>query len=125
LAGNSLVNKSAKLSDVCTLAICTMPAATASLTLWYAIELCFFFNVDVGMVALVITDLLSPKIFAGQSMGIPNMRSLYRRASTISMQIRIAMNSEPKVDVSIVLCALENHIIGAQLRYSNIPVCER
>jgi len=38
-----------------------IPAATASHTQWYAIELCFFFYVDVGIVVFVMTDLLSQK----------------------------------------------------------------
>jgi hypothetical protein len=58
-------------------------------------------------VALVMIDLLSLKIFAGPSIGMPNIRSLYLRASTISTQILMAINSAPNVDVSTVLCALE------------------
>jgi len=53
-----------------------IPAATASVTLWYVIELCFFFKVEVGIVALVMTDLLSQKTFAGPSIGTPNIQSL-------------------------------------------------
>lgn len=43
-------------------------------------------------------------------------------ASIVSTAIFMAMNSEPMVDVSTVACALENHAIGAELRYRRIPV---
>ena len=65
-------------------------------------ELCFFLRVEVGTVAFVTTDLLSQKTLAGPSIGIPNMRNLYLNASNISTIIRIAMNSEPKVEDSTV-----------------------
>jgi hypothetical protein len=45
---------------------------------------------------------LSQKTFAAPSMGMPNILSLYRSASIISTHIRIAMNSDPKVDDSTV-----------------------
>ena len=122
VADKGLVNKSAKFSVVCTFAILKTPAATASLTLWYAIELCFFFKVDVGTVALVTTDLLSQKTFAAPSIGTPNIRSLYLRDSSISTQIQSAMNSEPKVDASTVLWAFEYQMIGEQFKYIRMPV---
>jgi len=66
-------------------------------------ELCFFFNVDVGIVALTTTDLLSQKTLHGLSNGIPNILSLYVKASNISTQVCIATNSDPKVDDSTAL----------------------
>jgi hypothetical protein len=39
-------------------------------------------------------------------------------------KFRVAMNSKPKVDDSIVFQAFKNHVIGAQVRYNNIPVCD-
>ena len=75
-AGSGFVKRSARFSVVCTLAICSTPAATASRTRWYAIELCFFFKVEVGTVELVITDLLSQKTLAAPSIAMPNILSL-------------------------------------------------
>ncbi len=79
-------------------------------------ELCFFFKVDVGIVALVTTDILSQNTLAGPSIGMPNIHSLYLNDSSISASILISMNSEPNVEDSTVFCALENQTIGAQLR---------
>jgi hypothetical protein len=42
------VNASAKFSSLLTLAMRNVPAAMDSLTLWYAMALCFFFSGDVG-----------------------------------------------------------------------------
>jgi hypothetical protein len=113
---NGLVRISARFSSVLTFAILSIPDATASLTQWYAMELCFFFRVEVGIVELVTTDLLSQKKLAGPSMGIPSIHNIYRKASIISTQIHRAMNSDPKVDDSTVFCALENQEIGELLR---------
>jgi len=65
-------------------------------------ELCFFFNVDVGMVELMTTELLSQNTLAGPSSGIPNIRNLYLMDSIRSTRILIATNSEPKVEDSTV-----------------------
>jgi hypothetical protein len=102
-----------------------MPAATLSRTLWYAIELCFLLNIEVGMVDLVTTDLLSQNTLLGPSIGIPSMRNLHRSASIISTPIRIATNSDPNVDDSTVLWDFEYHMMGAQLININIPVWDR
>jgi hypothetical protein len=51
--------------------------------------------------------LLSQNPLVGLSMGIPNILSLYRSPSFISMAILRATNSEPKVEDSIVFCRLE------------------
>jgi len=80
-----------------------MLAATASLTRWYAIELCSFFKVEVGTVVLVTTDLLSQNVLVGSSIGTPIILNLYLRPSNISTKIHIAMNSEPNVEASTVL----------------------
>ena len=100
--GNGLVNASAKFSSDLTFAILKVPAAIDSLTLWYAIALCFFLSGDVGIVALMTTELLSQKTLVGPSMGMPNILNVYLNASIISTQILIAINSEPKVDDSTV-----------------------
>jgi hypothetical protein len=47
------------------------------------------------------------------SSGIPNILNLYLRDSINSIAILIATNSDPKVDVSTVFCALENQMMGA------------
>jgi hypothetical protein len=107
-----LVNRSARFSEVCSFAILNIPAATASLTLWYAMELCFFFKVDVGTVEFVTADLLSQNTLVGPSIGIPIILNLYRSASRISTRVLMAMNSEPKVLASTVLCALEYQMVG-------------
>ena len=65
-------------------------------------ELCFFFSVEVGVVEIVTTDLLSQKTLPEVSIGAPNMQSLYGNDSIISTAILDAMNSEPKVDDSTV-----------------------
>jgi hypothetical protein len=93
-----------------------IPAATASRTRWYAMELCFFFRVDVGTVELVTTDLLSQKTFTGPSIGIPNILNLYHSDSNISTKMRMAINSDPKLDDSTVFWALEYQMIGAQFK---------
>jgi hypothetical protein len=60
--GKDFVSKSAKFLSPSTFATRMMPAAIASLTLWYA--LCFFFKVDDGMLALITTGWLSQKTLA-------------------------------------------------------------
>ncbi len=62
--GKDFVSKSAKFLSPSTFATGMMPAAIASLTLWYAMALCFFFKVDDGMLALITTDWLSQKTLA-------------------------------------------------------------
>ena len=92
------------------------PWATLSLHLWNAIELCYFSNVDSGIIAFLTALSLSQKPLVGPRIGIPNMRSLYCSPSFISVAILSAMNFEPKVEDSIVLWRLEYHLIGAPLR---------
>jgi hypothetical protein len=60
--------------------------------------------------------LLSQNTLAAPSIGIPIILSLYRIDSNISTRMRMATNSDPKVDYSLVLCALEYHCIGEQFR---------
>jgi len=100
VAPNGLVNRSAIFSFNCTFAILTIVAATASLTLWYAMELCFFFNCDVGVVELVMTDLLSQNTLVLELTGVPSIRSLYLKLSIISTAVFNTTNSEPNVEVS-------------------------
>jgi hypothetical protein len=80
--------------------------------------------VDEGIVEFFTMVLLSTRTAAGPSMGIPIMRSLYRKPLIISVATRNATNSDPNVDVSTVFCDFEYQIIGALLRYKRIPVCD-
>jgi hypothetical protein len=87
--------------------------------------LCFFMRVDSGMLAFFTTPRLSQKTLAGPSIGIPNICSLYRRATMSSLQIRKATNSLPNVAASTVFCRLENQMISAFCTNRKIPLCER
>jgi hypothetical protein len=87
--------------------------------------LCFFFKVDAGSVAFITTDELSQKVLTGPSTGMPNIRSLHHRLSNSSTAILMEVNSEPKVDISTVFCALEYHWMGVLFKKIKIPVCER
>jgi hypothetical protein len=102
--GSGLVFMSARFLLDCTHATRIVPAAMASRTRWYAMELCFFLRVEAGCVTFVTTEELSQNVFTGPSNGTPNMRSLYHKLSSISTAMRIATNSELKVEVSTVLC---------------------
>ena len=77
-------------------------AATASQKQWYAMLWCFFFKNDYGVDTFLYTDSLSQNTLVGPSMETPNMRSLYRRASTSSTAFFNAVNFLPNVLVSTV-----------------------
>jgi len=68
------------------------------------------------MVELMTTELLSQNTLAGPVIGTPNIRSLYLRASIISTQICMAINSDPNVEVSTVFWALLYQIIGGGIQ---------
>jgi len=68
------------------------------------IDKCLRFNVDSECVVFFTADSLSHMILVGPSKGMPNIRSLYLKASTWSMATFRAMNSDPKVEVSSVFC---------------------
>jgi hypothetical protein len=63
IPSNGLVNRSAKFSSDLTLVIHIVPAAMASRTLCWAMELYFSLNVDIGEAGFVTTDLMSQKAF--------------------------------------------------------------
>jgi hypothetical protein len=86
---------------------------------------CFLVNVDWGRLIFLQAAVLSQNTFVGPSIGTPNIRNLYRKASIISTAFFIAVNSDPKVDASTELCLLLNHIAGALLQNKRIPVCDR
>jgi hypothetical protein len=79
----------------------------------------------VGTVEFVTTDLLSQNTLEGPSIGVPNILSLYLKASIISTAILSATNSELKVDDSTVFCDFEYQVMGDLFTYINIPVWER
>jgi len=81
-----------------------------------------FFNVEVGVVALMTTDWLSTKTLVASSLGMPNMHNVYLNASINLIAIHDATNSAPNVDDLIVFWTLEYHITGARLIKIMIPV---
>lgn len=86
--------------------------------------MCFFLRVDSGLVTFFTTLSLSQNAFVAPLIGIPNICNLYHNASFISTAIFKAMNSDPKVDDSIVFCHFEYHLIGPLLIKKMIPVVE-
>jgi hypothetical protein len=72
--------------------------------------------VEVEIVELITTDLLSQKTLEGPSIGMPSILSLYCKDSSISTMICKAIISDPNVEDSTVFCALENQVMGVQLR---------
>jgi hypothetical protein len=85
---------------------------------------CFFLRVDSGR-EFVTTVELSQKTAHSSVNGTPIIRSLYLNPSIISIDKRIAYNSDPYVDASTVFCLLENHKIGALFTNIRIPECDR
>ena len=102
-----------------------VPDATASCDLWEQMLVCFFLSVESGIDAFLKTNSLSQNTSIGPSIRMPNMRSLYLKASTCPTAILIAMNSLPNVLASTVVCRLLYHTMGALLTNSKTPVCDR
>ncbi len=75
----------------------------------------FFFNVEIGVDTFVTTNLFSQKTLHGPFIGMPNILSLYWSVSNILMYISIAINSDPKVEDSTVLCTLDTKFWGNSL----------
>jgi len=90
------INRSAQFLLVCKQLTCITFAAIE------AIALCFFLRVEAGCVAFLTTEELSQKVLTGPLMGTPNMHNLYHKLSNNSTAMCIAINSNPKVEVSIV-----------------------
>ena len=63
-------------------------------------------------------------MLASHCIGIPNILSLNLNEMICSVQILNATNSEPKVELSIVVCCFEYQDIGAELQNIKIPVCD-
>jgi len=88
-------------------------------------ELLFFFSTDSGILVFFTTDMLSAITLAGPSRGTPIILSLYLSPSVISSTaVFIAINSEPKDDVSILPCFLLYQMIGALLTKIITPVLD-
>ena len=85
---------------------------------------CFLLKADSGLWALLTTLLLSHMISVGPLTGIPNIHSLKHRASTALRQVCMAMNSDPKVEVSTMFCCLLYQRIVAWLHNIIYPVCD-
>ena len=85
-------------------------------------ELDFFFSTDSGLEALTITVWLSALTTAGPSNGTLIILNLNRNPSIVSVATFMAVNSEPKLLVSIESCFREIQTIGALLRNINTPV---
>jgi hypothetical protein len=94
-------------------------AAAPSQTAWKHIALCFLFNLALTFEALLTTLSLSPSIFVGPSIGIPNILNLYLSALIRSVANLIATNSDPNVDDSHMFCFFENQSIGALFKLKN------
>src|SRR5687767_4238648 len=90
-------------------------AAIFSLTLWYAITLCFFFDIEDGIVVFNTTLILSPIIKDVFSCAIPSILSLYLTSTTISVPILAATNSHPYDDDSTVFCHFVYQMSGVLL----------
>ena len=95
-----------------------------SLTLQYDNMLCLLLSTDWGMVALMITDLLSPNIYALVMMGTPRYLSVFLGSMICSVAVLAATNSEPCVAVSTVACLFQYQLIGVVLMKCNTAVTD-
>ena len=77
--------------------IFTTPVATFNFTKWYAIELCFLFNVDSNLELLSTTLMFSFKVLDSPSMGILNILNLKLNAMIVSTHVFSSINSIPNV----------------------------
>ena len=76
------------------------------------------------MVALVITDLSLPNMYALVMMGTPIYLSVSMRSMICSVAVLAATNSEPYVAVSTVACLFEYQSIGVVLMKCNAAVTD-
>ena len=121
-AGKTFVKRSARLLDGFWEKTLIIPAANESLHLWKVIDTCFFFNVVSGFAEDFTTDSLSQQMLVGPSKGTPIILSLYLSAIIISVPVFEVTYSKPNVDVSMVFCLLEYHMMGAMLQKIKITV---
>jgi hypothetical protein len=95
-----------------------MLAAIASLVLWKASALCHLWSFPCGMEAVLTTDSLSLNIMAAPFTGTPRYLSEVRWLMICSVQVLMAMYSEPKVAISTVLWSLEYQSMGVGWKYN-------
>ena len=76
------------------------------------------------MVELMITDLLSPNMYALVMMGIPRYLNVFLRSMICSVAVLAATNSEPHVAISTVACLFENQSVRAVLSKCDTAVTE-
>ena len=74
------------------------------------------------MVALVMTDLLSPNMYALVMMGTPRYLSMFLRSMICSVAVLAATTSEPNVAVSTAACLFKYQSIGVVLMKCNTAV---
>jgi hypothetical protein len=74
----------------------------AFLILWKARMLCLLWSLPCGVEAMLMTDSLSPNIMAAPFAGIPKYLSEVEWSMICSIQVFVAIYSEPKVAVSTV-----------------------
>jgi hypothetical protein len=101
-----------------------MLAAFASLVLWKASTLCHLWSFPCGMEAVLTTDSLSPNIMAAPFTGTPRYLSEVRWSMICSVQVLMAMYSEPKVAISTVPWSLEYQSMGVEFHRCKTPVTD-
>ena len=99
-----------------------MTAATASLCVWHAIEIFFFFNVYSKIDVFLHTASLSMNIFFGLFNDTPKILNLCLRDSITSIETLKAMNSGPNELTSTVARLFLKKTVGALLIKSNTPL---
>jgi hypothetical protein len=65
-------------------------------------------SLDCGIVVDVTTDLISPNIMAGVSMGTPRHQKVVRMSIACSVHVLVATNWDSHVAVLTAVCNLEN-----------------
>ncbi len=106
LGDNGVVRMSAQFKALWMNLKETMPAATASLTLWYARALCLSFRVLLGEIVLTTMLWLSPYMMVGAWIATPSILSWNLSSMLSSVATLAATNSDPEVKVSTVFCLL-------------------
>ena len=82
-------------------AIWKEPLATASLLMWYAMLWFFLLSCDSGVNAFLYNASLLQNMSVDPSIGTPNVLVFYLKAAINSTAFFMAVNSDPKVNVSM------------------------
>ena len=85
---------------------------------------CLLCSLACGKDALLITDLLSPNMWLVEDVGAPRCLNKFLRSMICLTQDLPAMNSAPKVAVSVVACFFEHHMIGVLFARCMHPVMD-